>query len=193
MPEQKKSQRNRPQRAIFQLFGHGVITLVVLAAVSATAAVAQSTTTFEIPGNTANNNWQVTPAKGKLFVVTLDQPNRRQSCHFQSITPDELVCSRVIGGPRTYLRQQVVALILPGDSGSKLPFVLGFNGAGAAAIWGTVVLAATCPICAAATGVAALLIFGAAGAVLIADDQPEHLLYLAPGQQLSGKLGYVER
>ena len=193
MPEQKKSQRNRPQRAIFQLFGHGVIALVVLAAVSATAAVAQSTTTFEIPGNTANNNWQVTPAKGKLFVVTLDQPNRRQSCHFQSITPDELVCSRVIGGPRTYLRQQVVALILPGDGGSKLPFVLGFNGAGAAAIWGTVVLAATCPICAAATGIAALLIFGAAGAVLIADDQPEHLLYLASGQQLSGKLGYVER
>jgi hypothetical protein len=186
------SERTRSQRTISQRVVRRVITPVVLVAVSATVAVAQSTI-FEIPVNTANNTWQVTPAKGKLFVVTLDQPIRRQSCHFQSITPDKLVCSRAIGGPRTYLRQQVVALILPGDGGSKLPFVLGFNGAGAAAIWGTVVLAATCPICAAATGIAALLIFGAAGAVLIADDQPDHLLYLAPGQQLSGKLGYVQR
>lgn len=181
-------EQSRPQQTIRR-----ILTLFVLAAASASFALAQSTTTFEIPVSTADNNWQVTPTSGKLFVVTLDQPNRRQTCHFQSITPDKLVCSRAIGGARTYLRQQVVALLLPGDGGSKLPFVLGFNGAGAAAIWGTVILAATCPVCAVATGIAALLIFGAAGAVLIADDQPDHLLYRAPGQQLSGKLGYIQR
>jgi hypothetical protein len=184
-------QQTSPQRAISERICRIAVTLV-LAAVSATIAVAQSSI-FEIPVNTANNNWQFTPTKGRLFVVTFDQPNRRQNCHFQSITPDKLVCSRAIGGPRTYLRRQVVALLLPGDGDSKLPFVLGFNGAGAAAVWGTVVLAASCPVCAVATGIAALLIFGTAGAVLIADDQPDHLLYLAPGQELSGKLGYIER
>ena len=95
---------------------------------------------------------------------------------------DKLVCSRAIGGPRTYLPKQVVALILPGDSDLKLRLVLGLNGGLAAAIWGTVVLAASCPVCAVATGVVALLLFGAAGAVLMGDDQPDHVLYLAPGQ-----------
>jgi len=29
--------------------------------------------------------------------------------------------------------------------------------------------------------------------ILIADDQPDVLLYLSPGQQLSRKLGYVQQ
>jgi hypothetical protein len=182
------SEQTRPKQTV-----RHVLTFLVLAVASATTAFAQSPDSLEIPATPANYAWQVTPTKGKLFVVTLDQPNRRQTCHFQSITPDKLVCSRAIGGPRTYLRKQVVAVLVPGDDDLRLRLVLGFNGAGAAAIWGTVVLAATCPVCAVATGIAALLIFGAAGAVLIADDQPDHLVYLAPGQQLSGKLGYVQR
>ena len=71
--------------------------------------------------------------------------------------------------------------------------VLGLNGGLGAAIWGAVVLAATCPVCAVATGIAAYFFFGAAGAILIGDDQPDRLLYLAPGQELSRKLGYVQR
>ena len=118
--------------------------------------------------------------------------NAPQTCHIQSFTIDKLVCSRAIGGSRTYLPQQIVALILPGDGALKLRLVLGFNGGLAAAILGTVVLVATCPVCAVAAGIAALFFFGAAGAVLIGDDQPNHLLYLAPGQQLSGKLGFVQ-
>jgi len=131
--------------------------------------------------------------KGKLFVVTVDQPQRLQVCHIQSFTLDKLVCSRPIGSPRVYLPQQILAVILPGDDDLKLRLVLGLNGGLGAAIWGTVVLAAACPACAVATGIAAFFFFGAAGAVLIGDDQPNRLLYLAPGQQLSPKLGYIER
>ena len=167
----------------------------LLAAQQRGEAAPTSSETFVIPINTGNT-WQVAqsvgPSKGKIFVVTLGQPERRQTCHIRSFTLDKLVCARAIGAPRTYLPRQVLALILPGDGGFKLRFVLLANGGLGAAIWGTVVLAATCPVCAAATGIAAFFFFGAAGAVLIGDDQPEHLLYLAPGQQLTGKLRSVQ-
>jgi hypothetical protein len=175
-----------------------ILTLFVVAIVSSTVVLAQSSTsTIEIPTISTKNSWpaaqSVGSPKGKLFVVTADQPQRRQPCRIQSFTLDKLVCSRVIGGPRTYLPQQVLALILPGDDGIRLRLVFGLNGGLGAAIWGTVVLAAACPACAVATGIAALLFFSAAGAVLYVDDQPNRLLYLAPGQQLSRKLGYVEQ
>jgi hypothetical protein len=177
-----------PKRSIRSTF-----ILFALALVSATIALAQSSTSSEAPVP-AINNWQaaqsVGPSKGKLFVITVDQPNRWKTCSIQSFTLDKLVCSRAIGGPRTYLPQQIVALILPGNL--KLRFLLGANGGLAVAIWGTVVLTALCPVCAVVTGIAALLLFGAAGAVLIGDDVPDRLLYLAPGQQLSSKLGYVQ-
>jgi hypothetical protein len=175
-----------------------ILALFVIALVSATITLAQSPTspeTLTVPTRTGNT-WQaaqlVGSSKGKLFVVTLDQPHRRQACRIQSFTLDKLVCSRAIGGPRTYLPQQVLALILAGDNGLKLRLVLGLNGGSAAAIWGTVVLAATCPACAVGTGIVALLLVGAAGAVLIGDDQPDRLLYLAQGQQLTGKLRFVQ-
>jgi len=53
-------------------------------------------------------------------------------------------------------------------------------------------LAAPCPACAVVTGIVALLLFGAAGAILVGDNQPDRLLYLAPGQQLTGKLRFVQ-
>ena len=172
-----------------------------LSLASMTITLAQSPDspeTFAIPiGNSSVvNDWQVAQqvgaTKGKLLVVTQDQPQRRQACRIQSFTLEKLVCSRAFGGSRTYRPQQVLALILPGDEGMRLRVLLGLNGASAAAIWGTVVLAATCPACAAATGVAALLLLCAAGAIGFVDDQPERLLYLAPGQQLTGKLRLIE-
>jgi hypothetical protein len=175
-----------------------ILNLFVIALVSSTVALAQSSTsTIEIPVISAKNSWPVAQSagssKGKLFVVTIDQPDRRHTCRIQSFTVDKLVCSRAIGGPRTYLRQQVAALILPGDDGLRLRLVLGLNGGLGAAIWGTVVLAAACPVCAVATGIVALALFGTAGAVLYVDGQPDRLLYLAPGQQLFRKLGYVQQ
>jgi hypothetical protein len=184
---------------MLQQFLHRIFALVALVFVSATIALAQSSAspdTATIPAYT-RYNWQVaqsTVAAGKkLFVVTLDRPHRRQTCRVKSFTADKLVCSRTIGDAKTYLRQQVAALILPGDDDTGVRWVLGFNIGLGAAIWATVVLAATCPACAVATGIAALLCFGAAGAILIGDDQPRRLVYLAPGQQLSAKLGYVQR
>ncbi len=180
-----------PQRSI-----RSILVLFAVALVSATIAIAQPPASTEAHAIHTSNTWQIAqsvgPSKGKLFVITVDQPDRKQSCRIQSFTVDKLVCSRAIGGPRTYLPQQIVALILPGDGDLKLRLLLGLNGGLAAAIWGTVVLVATCPPCAVATGIVALVLFNAAGAVLIGDDEPDHLLYLAPGQRLSGKLGFVQ-
>jgi hypothetical protein len=171
-----------------------ILILFVVSLISATNILAQSPKLPEVP--TSSNTWQVAQSVGsskrKLFVVTIDQPRRRQPCRVQSFTSEKLVCSHVIGGPRTYFPQQIVAVVLPGNHGLKLRLLIGINGGLAAAIWGTVALAATCPACALATGVVALALFGAAGAVLIADEQPDRLLYLAPSQRLSGKLASVE-
>ena len=174
-----------------------ILTFIALAVGSAVVAFAQSISSVEIPVATAHDSWQAVELtaspKGRIIVVTADQPRRRLSCHVQSFDKGKLVCSRAIGGPRTFLPQQVVALILPGDGGLRLPMFLGFNAGLGAAIWGTVVLAAACPVCAVGTGIAALFCFGGAGAVAYADGQPDRLLYLAPGQELSDKLGDVER
>jgi len=174
-----------------------ILTLFALALVSASIALAQSRISTGAPAITTRNTWQVAQlvgsSKSKLFVVTLDQPHRRQTCRIQSFTTEKIVCSRAIGRPRTYLPQQVVALILPGDDGLKLRLALGLNGALAAAIWGTVAFAGPCPACAVATGIAALVFFGAAfGAAFIADYQPDRLLYLAPGHQLMAKLRFIQ-
>ena len=126
-----------------------------------------------------------------ILVITMAQPTHRIACRVQSFTVDQLACKSPFGKSRIYKPQEVAALTTPSDDGFKLRFVLALNGVAAAAIWGTVVLASTCIPCAVATGVAALLFFGAAGAVLIGDDQPETLLYLAPGQKLQLK-GYIE-
>ena len=179
-----------------QQYIRSILTLLALAVISLTLAVAQSRTSPE-PGTVpSNHDWQDAQSVGssnrKLFVVTIAQPSRRQTCRIRSFTPDKLVCSRVIGGPRTYLPGQIIALILPGDHGLKLRLALGLNGGLAAAVWGTVVLAAICPACAVVTGIVALALFGAAGAVLIGDEQPDRLLYLAPGQRLTGKLRFLQ-
>jgi hypothetical protein len=182
--------QSMPQRTI-----RCTVAIVVFAFVFAQHVHAQSTTSLDFRNGPGSDSWQIAqsfaPAKGKLIVVTAGAPQRWQTCRIESFTVDKLVCSRAIGGPRTYLPQQVAALIVPGDDALKLRLVLGFNGGLATAIWSTVVLAAICPPCAVATGIAALFFIGAAGAVLIGDDQPARLLYLAPGQQLTGKHRYV--
>jgi hypothetical protein len=174
--------------------------------VSRTIALAQSQPSSETPDITTiktgvttfavGHTWEAAqstaPHKGKIFVITVDQPNRRQSCRIQSFTQDKLVCSRAVGSPRTFFPQQVTALILPGDDALRRRILIELNGGLGAAIWGSVVLAAACPACAAATAFAALVCFCFAGAVGFTDDQPDRLLYLARDQELSHKLGYVQ-
>lgn len=180
---------------MIQRITRNVFTLFAAALVSATLAVGQSSTPkIEIPID-RHDSWQAAqltgPSRGKIIVVTIDQPRRRHTCHIQSFAPDKLVCSSAFGHPRTYLSQQVLALIPPGSDESTRLVVLGLNVGLGTAIWGTVVLAATCPACAVGTGIAALICFGFAGAILMTDDQTDHLLYLAPGQDLSRKLGRI--
>jgi len=176
------------------------LTLANLALVFATIALAQSSASPEaltVPSQNAYiSSWevaqQVGSSKSKIFVVTLDQPQRKQTCRIQSFTKDKLACSRQLGHPRTFLPKQILALILPGDHALKLKLVLGFNAGSGAAIWGTVVFAATCPACAVATGIAAFLFFDAAVVSLIGDEQPDRALYVAAGQQLTGKLRFIQ-
>ena len=179
-----------------------VILLFAFTVASAATGFTQlpaSTRVVTIPaGNDANYTWEFAqsfdPSKHKLYVVTLDQPTRRHTCHIQSFTNDKLVCSRAIGGfSRTYLPQQIVAILLPGDDELRRWVLLGINGGLGASIWGTVVIAAACPACAVGTGIMALWFLGAAGTTLVCGDVPDRLLYLAPGHELSSKLGYVQR
>jgi hypothetical protein len=186
-----------------QLINCRVIALFAIAFVTAIVAVAQSSTplkTFEsqspVSSASAGDNWQaalrVGSTKDKLVVVTVDKPNRGQSCHLLSFTPDQLVCSRPHSRRRTYRSQQVAALILPGNGGLKLWMALLGNGVMGAATWGTVVLAATCPVCAVLTGLDAASAFVGAWVVPFGIDQPDRLLYLAPGQHLSRKFRHVK-
>jgi hypothetical protein len=179
-----------------------IVIVIGLVVGSAIMARAQSETSTEMLKLNPHDSWEgaqlvgasrVSGSKSRIVVVTMDKPDRRQGCRVQSFTVDKIVCSRVFGGSRTYTTQQVLALIIPGDGGARIPLFLGLNAGLGASIWGTVVLAAACPACAVGTGVAALFFFGFAGAVAYSDGQPDRLLYRAPDQELSRKLGYVER
>ena len=195
------------QRNIFegitmrQQITHRILYIFGLALASAIVASAQASASGNVLTLNPDNSWQgavqwIGSSRGKLVrkivIVTLDQPLRRQSCRIQSFTSEKLVCSRVLGDARIFLPSQVLALIVPGDDVARLKFVLGFNAGLGVAIWGTVVLAATCAPCAVATGIAAFFFFGAAGASMIGDGQPDRVLYLASRKELSPKLGYLE-
>jgi hypothetical protein len=100
---------------------------------------------------------------------------------------EQLLCKRSGGRLRSYFPEQIAALILPGHDYRKLGLPV-WSAAFGAAIWGSVAFAATCPACAVATGVVTVLWFGIGGLFMFGDHQPDRLLYVAPGQQLTGKL-----
>ncbi|MGA1984117.1 MAG: hypothetical protein ABSG84_16835 [Acidobacteriaceae bacterium] len=139
-------------------------------------------------------SWQA-PSGSEILVITMARPTHRIACRVQSFTVDQLVCKRPSGKTRLYQPQDIAALITPAQRDLWPGLLLGFTGAGAAATWGTVVLAATCIPCAVATGVAAGFLYLAGGVALIGalagpSEQPEALLYLAPGQTLHVNLRY---
>jgi hypothetical protein len=133
------------------------------------------------------SNWPtaslVVASKRRFFVVTSAQPNHRRACQVQSVTPDQLVCKAGFGATRIYKPQEIIALTTPGDNDVRLRFVIGLNAAAGLAAWGTYVLAPTCLPCAIATGVLAAALFFSIGAILMADGQPETILYLSAGRQ----------
>jgi hypothetical protein len=126
----------------------------------------------------------------KILIVTTARPTHRIACSVQSFTADQLICKAPFGATRVHKSADIAALITPDDEDVRLRIVLALNGASAAAAWGTLILAPVCIPCAVATGVVAAALFFANGAILMADGQPETLLYLAPNQQLQIKLRY---
>jgi hypothetical protein len=193
-----------PQRTIRSL---SILIALVLA--SATTALAQSPAPVDLPpaitpvrnmemttlATAPAEGWEVarsaSPSGGRILVVTVDKPNRRQSCRVQSFTDEKVVCSRGFGDSRTYLKQQVAALILPGDEALTTGLFVGFNAGLGASIWATVALAAACPLCAAGTAVAAFVFFDLAGLTAFTGGEPDRIAYLAPGQKLSPKFNSV--
>lgn len=175
-------------RSIFNHFG--------LALISATFACAQATTSFTAPISSGNESWEsaqsLGSAKHKLIVITLDEPDHRQTCHVRSFTQEKLVCSRAFGASRTYQSKQVAAIILPEEDDLRIPLFVMFNGVTGLAIWGTVVLSATCPVCAAGTAIVSVIFSVFSGVNVFADGTPGRTIYLAPGQRLTGKLRPIQ-
>jgi hypothetical protein len=163
---------------------------------SQTLAQAQDQpTTVDLPtSSSTTQRWDyaslLAPSGRKILLITIAQPTHRIACRVKSSTVDHIACKDPFGVTHTYKSQDIAALITPGDKDVRIWFLLGFNGASAAAAWGTLVLSATCIPCAVATAVVAFALFGTCGAFLMADGQPETLLYLAPGQTLQVKLRY---
>lgn len=182
-----------------------LLTLATLTLLSATLALAQnnaqppSSSSARPPAYSlvhsasydkpAFTNWyslaQVNPS-GKLFVVTHENPKHRHTCHVQSFSIDQLICSDHAG--TTYRTQDIAALIVPGNYISQHVSLAIGNAALGAAIWGTIILAPVCPLCAAATAFGAFSAFGFSATTLMCDNVPDRLLYLTPGQSLQVKL-----
>jgi hypothetical protein len=186
-----------------------LLALATLTLLSATLALAQSPTqatgsstpsapssgvipwtSYSLPQYTNWNRLAQLHLGGKLFVVTMAHPHLRHVCNVQSFANEQLVCKDPLGVTHTYQPQKIAALIIPGQQTNVLAYFLGFTGAGAAATWGTLVLASTCVPCAVVTGmVAGLLYIVALGSGMGADaDTPDQLLYLSPGETLQAKL-----
>ena len=170
---------------MFQRILRSIVLMAAAAFVSFAPALAQSDQEIALSG-AATGSWETAQAvlagKGKLIVITAEQPRRRQVCHVQSFAAEKLVCRSGIGRTRTYLPDRIAAVILPGDRVLTISLLAGFNAGLGASIWGTVILAAACPLCAAGTAAAALLFFDLAGATVFTGEDPERLVYLAPGQ-----------
>jgi hypothetical protein len=129
-------------------------------------------------------------AKKNVKIITIAHPKLRHSCTVVSISANEIICGHS-GHTMTFRAEDVAAVIEPGEHSHWYLYFAGSLAAAGAATWGTVVLAAVCPICAAATGVAALFLYviTPGTAFLSDDDSADSLLYLAPGQTLKVGLG----
>ena len=175
------------------------LTLTTVLAFSASLAQAQNVQPWSSwPPSTPRSNtfrgaMALGPTQGKLYVVTFAHPKQEQACRIQSFKEDQLVCSRNRGhAPVVYRAQDVAALITPGVHSGILPTFLGVVGAGAGAITGAVFLASVTIAGAVAVAVAGgfLLLLSTCVAMGADSDNPDSVLYLAPGQQLQVKLRY---
>ncbi len=163
---------------------HRLITALALSLISG-AALGQAPQTATWQGAQG-----LVATKKKVEIITIAHPKRRYSCVVDSINANEIICEHS-GHITTFRAEDVAAVIEPGYHSHWYLYFAGSLAAAGAATWGTVVLAAVCPICAAATGVAALFLYVITpGTAFLSDgDSADSLLYLAPGQTLKVGLG----
>jgi len=170
-----------------------LVTVLTLNLISVSVALCQSTTISVSAPRGKATTWREAQdrlgPKDTVYLVTIAQPKHRHTCHIDSMSVDEIVCSH-LGHTTTYRADDVAALIHPGSHTPWYLWGAGFLAAGGAATWGTVVLAGVCPPCAVATGIAALFLYwmAPASAFLTDGDYDDALVYLAPGQTLKVSL-----
>ena len=128
-------------------------------------------------------NWYslaVINPSGKLFVITTADPTHRHACRVQSFSVDQLICK---GGRQTNFRtDEIAALIVPGNHVSNRVILAAGNAILGAAIWGTIVLAPVCPLCAAITADAAFSAFGFSEVTLVCNHVPDAFSISCPAR-----------
>jgi hypothetical protein len=162
-----------------------LIPAFAISCIFANVALCQTSTTSAWEGARA----ELANPKQTVYVITIAHPKTRHTCLVQSVNASEIVCAHY-GRTTTFRAGDVGALILRGEHARWYLYAAGFLAAGGGATWATVALSSVCIPCAAATGLAALVLYTLAPmcAMMTDGDSPDQLLYLAPGQTLRVRL-----
>ncbi len=172
-----------------------ILTLATLTLLSATIALAQTAAPPahpELP-SLSNNNWSYAKDRGvperTLFVITTARSTHRINCRARTFTDDQLTCKGPFGRTRTYKAQDIAALILSGEDTAIRHIMVVVAVISACAIAGAVFLNPVARFGSFLLGLAggAAFLILEPGLAMAADDQPDELLYLAPGQTLQVK------
>ena len=167
-------------------------TILAVILLSRTMAMAQAKPIPAGPIYSWTNTSLRTQSDKKLVVITIAEPTHRFACRVLSSTDEQLECQGSRGKTRIYRPQQIAALILPGQGRLREWLWIGFNTPGILIGWATLRLGDTCKPCAVPTGVAFAL-FGVAHSVHLEEYDPDHLIYLAPPEQLHDAKGRTIR
>jgi len=129
--------------------------------------------------------WSGIHRGARVHVVTVAEPTRRQDCHVQTFTDDQLVCSRSFGRSTVYQKDQVVAVMTARKNGlvtflTNPPTWLGAVAFTGAVFLGPVSLLAAIPIIVVSSGT----LVGSAFDASEQESEEPHLLYQAPGSTL---------
>lgn len=127
-------------------------------------------------------NWH-----GKLHVVLVSQPGRRQVCKLVSINEDAMLCGKDDAHAKRYARSDVAAVLTPGDHTNMWPYFLGMLGAGAGILTAACFLASITIIGAIPLAVlGGLLVLASPLMGMMADDDvAEEVLYQRANTLLS--------
>jgi hypothetical protein len=145
------------------------------------------------PGVVPRANWEYWETWGawdrsaKVFVVTVAQPSRGQSCRVRAFEADRIVCRRSFGGkPVIFRRSEVEAVI---EQGGDQHWAAAFGicaGIGVAMIVAGAVLSFVAAPAVIVLG--SLVLLTSPAYAIGANPSADELLYLQPGQRLTVSL-----